>query len=70
MKKSLADKQGSEICYDWFHRHNQNPVRHQIEIVNGLKYFRKKRYLRCLTGFLTHLVQCHISVPPENVRKP
>ena len=21
-------------------------------------------------GALTHLVQCHISIPPENVRKP
>ena len=25
------------------------------EIVNGLKYSRKKRYLRCLTGFVIHL---------------
>ena len=41
-KKSLADKQGSENCYDLFW-HNQNPVKHQMEIVNGLKYFRKQR---------------------------
>ena len=28
------------------------------------------KHFKPLSEFLTHLVQCHISIAPENVRKP
>ena len=55
-KKSLADKQWSENCYDWFW-HNQNPVKHQMEIVNG--------FLRNSRDYDLHLSDtetCHVLI--------
>ena len=33
------------------------------------KTYYRNAFLKC-ASFLTHLSQCHISIPPENIRKP